>query len=445
MGGILQSRMLNALPYSLVLLGAMLMAVWAFSLVVEGRDGSNTTNNGAVVRQSTDRQIEALQGLLLVRPTDSDLHVQLGNAYLQKGRETGEPRLYDRAEDSLLGALELDADNSSAINSLGSLALSRHQFAEALEWAERSLAINGVNPDAYGVLGSAQAELGRYSDATNSFQTMVDLKPNLASYANVAYIRKLSGDTVGAIQAMKSAVTAAPGGNENSAWANNEVAEIYFDAGNIQEAEKYFQAALNDFPSHHEAMAGLAHVRTAQGDFQGAIELFEGSLAVVTEIDTLGALGDLLAASGRVDEAQLQYEAVVATSKLRQIEPGPYNRELAMFYADHDLELLKALDLALLELEVRRDIYGYDALAWTLYKSGRFSEAAEAIAQAMRLGTQDAALYYHSGMIRFGLGDRDTAREHLEHALALNPHFSLLQSDVARRTLAILTADGQAG
>ena len=76
--------------------------------------------------------------------------------------------------------------------------------------------------------------------------------------------------------------------------------------------------------------------------------------------------------------------------------PQFYSRELAMFYADHDLKLDEALDLATAGLEVRKDIYGYDAVAWALFKSFRFEEAADAIAQAT-LGTQDANLYWHSG------------------------------------------------
>ncbi len=440
MAGILQSRVLRRLPYGLVLLGAILIVVWALSLVVEW-SGASSTSGARVQSQSTDGQIEALQARLALRPVDPNLHIQLAEAYLQKGRETSAPRYYARAEDALFGALDLDAENSSAMNSLGSVALARHEFAEAMEWAERSLGVNRINPDAYGVLGSAQAELGRYAAATDSFQMMVDLKPNLASYANVAYVRNLTGDADGAVEAMKLAVAAAPRGTENSAWANHELADIYFDAGNLNEAEKYFQAALNDFPGYHEALTGLGHIRAAEGDDDAAKELFQRSLSVYPDIEAMAALGDLLALSGQADEARLKYDAVEEVAYLPAVGQQPYNRELALFYADHDLKPQEALEHAVLELEVRQDIYGYDALAWTLYKNGRFAEAAEAIAQAMQLGTQDATLYYHSGMIHYELGDRARAREHLERALELNPHFSLLQSGVASQTLSVLTGE----
>ena len=55
-----------------------------------------------------------------------------------------------------------------------------------------------------------------------------------------------------------------------------------------------------------------------------------------------------------------------------------HNRDLALFYADHDMKLAEALDLAQKELEVRHDIYTWDALAWALYKNGKLTEAAKA-------------------------------------------------------------------
>jgi tetratricopeptide (TPR) repeat protein len=99
------------------------------------------------------------------------------------------------------------------------------------------------------------------------------------------------------------------------------------------------------------------------------------------------------------------------------------------------LHLEKALGLALAELRTRKDIYGYDAAAWAEYKNGNFEEAQTYIEQAMALGTRDAQLYYHAGMIALELGHKEQAREYLEEALAINPHFSILQAEHARRAL----------
>ena len=87
------------------------------------------------------------------------------------------------------------------------------------------------------------------------------------------------------------------------------------------------------------------------------------------------------------------------------------------------------------ELDYRRDIYAYDVLAWNLFKNGKFEEAREAVSKALKLGTQDAKLHYHAGMIYQRLGEKEKAREHLSRALTINPHFHIFFADNAKRAL----------
>ena len=70
----------------------------------------------------------------------------------------------------------------------------------------------------------------------------------------------------------------------------------------------------------------------------------------------------------------------------------------------------KCCDKAREEIAARQDIYGWDLLAWALHQNGRDGEAAPAMARALALGTRDAMLFYHAGMIERALGDRDAAR-----------------------------------
>src|SRR5262249_22285948 len=81
---------------------------------------------------------------------------------------------------------------------LGTLALARHQFADALAWGEQPRSLNPAKPESYGVIGDAQVELGRYDEALDTIQRMVDLRPDLTSYARASYLRELQGDLPGA-------------------------------------------------------------------------------------------------------------------------------------------------------------------------------------------------------------------------------------------------------
>lgn len=62
-------------------------------------------------------------------------------------------------------------------------------------------------------------------------------------------------------------------------------------------------------------------------------------------------------------------------------------------------------------------------------------EAEAAIKEALRLGTRDARLFCHAGMIHYALGDDRNAIRYLTLALETNPTFDVLQADVARRIL----------
>ena len=98
----------------------------------------------------------------------------------------------------------------------------------------------------------------------------------------------------------------------------------------------------------------------------------------------------------------------------------------------------ESLALARKEFEVRHDIYTWDALAWALYKKGKYQEAEDAIRHALHFGTKDSMLLFHAGMISSGLGYIVQAQQQLGEAIRINPHFHVLYADAARRQLALL-------
>ncbi|MCH8813698.1 MAG: tetratricopeptide repeat protein [Chloroflexi bacterium] len=70
-----------------------------------------------------------------------------------------------------------------------------------------------------------------------------------------------------------------------------------------------------------------------------------------------------------------------------------------------------------------------------MYKSGQYEEAKEYAEEALRLGTLDAALLFHTGMIDYRLGESESARAYLEQAVEINPGFSVLYAQTAIDTL----------
>jgi hypothetical protein len=55
--------------------------------------------------------------------------------------------------------------------------------------------------------------------------------------------------------------------------------------------------------------------------------------------------------------------------------------------------------------------------------------------EALKLGTKDARLLFHAGMLHQRLDNTAQAQDYLRRALALNPYFHIVQAELADQTL----------
>ncbi len=117
--------------------------------------------------------------------------------------------------------------------------------------------------------------------------------------------------------------------------------------------------------------------------------------------------------------------------------------QMALFLADHDINLDEALRQAGTLYEKQPSVQAADVLAWALYKLGRYEEARDYSLEAMRLGTKDALVLFHAGMISYRMGYYEIARDYLEQAVGINPRFSILHAGMAASTLQDLRSMGR--
>jgi tetratricopeptide (TPR) repeat protein len=387
--------------------------------------------------------IASLESRLELAPDDWQASAALGVAYVQQARVTADPSAYPVAEATLRRSLELHPHgNADALVGLGTLAAARHDFAAALRWGRRAVRVAPFDADAYGLLGDAQVELGRYRAAFASFQRMVDTRPDLSSYARVSYALELRGNVAGAIDAMSAAadLAARPA---DVAWAAAQVGKLHFGVGRIDEAEEWLRRAQAADPRSMEAEAGLALVAWASGDVRAAIGGYERLVTRFPSPEHVATLGDLYAAAGDTAAAVSQFDLVLAEARLFRANGVNTDLEIALVLGDHPRagSARAALRAARAEWARRKSVQVADALAWALYANGRYREAAAASEQALRLGTRNALFLFHAGMIRLRLGDEAAAERLLRDAAATNPSFSVRWSPVLRMTLSRLGDD----
>ena len=318
-----------------------------------------------------------------------------GEELLQKVRETGDPRYYVSAQIAFERALDSEPRNAAALAGLGSLALGRHDFREGLEYARRARAAAPGIVRFYGVEVDSLVELGRYEEAERLLQRMVDLKPNLASYARVSYMRELHGDLDGAVEAMRLAVSAGGASPENVAYVQTLLGNLELQRRRTASAERSYRLALARFPSYAPARAGLARVASARGDLGLAIRRYSALVAVLPLPEYVIALGEAELATGRRAAAERDFELVRIERRLFERSGVNLDLELALFEADHGSPR-RALELARRAWESAPSVRSADALGWALTRSGRPEAGLAYARKALRLGSKDPLFLRHA-------------------------------------------------
>jgi tetratricopeptide (TPR) repeat protein len=377
--------------------------------------------------------IRMLEGRVKDDPDDAGSLLLLGEAHARRAREAGDVGGFERAEAALRRALKIRPESLRARLGLAMVLCDRHRFAEGKELARRVVAKHPKNVDALATIADADLELGRYDEAEAGCKALWKLSPEPAVLARLARLAELRGRTDEAIALLRRAgdEERRSGAREGALWYRVRVGDILFDAGRLDEAEKAIAGVLAESPDHHDATYSLGRIRAARGRLVEAIALEEKAVGIAAEPPMLALLGDLYLEAGRRADARATFDRLeTLTSKHDE-----YRRERALYYLNHDLKLAEALDLARKDVAERGDLFGHDMLAWALLKNGRAAEAVAEMDQALTLGTRDAKMYYHAGMIHARLGDAARGRDFLARALALNPHFSVLQADEARKAL----------
>lgn len=362
---------------------------------------------------------------------------QLAALYLQRARETGEDQNYNQSEEYARRSLALRINrNAPAYVTLAAALVAQHRFQEADQVAKDLVAYDPSTPQYRAQLGEIQMELGYYDAAQQSFdslynfRTHLSIAPRLARWAeikgNTAYARKLLAD------ALADATTRKDLPKEQVAWFHLRLGDIDMRNGRLRAARTLFEQGLQVEPNDYRLLDAMAHLEAIEGNSKKAIEYGERGIAIKLDPATLGTIGDAYATLGDTAQAADYYKSMeVAVAG----QPGAYHRAWSLFLLDHNLRIPEVLANVTKEIETRKDVYGYDLLAWALHKEHRNAEARDAMMQARRLGTRDAMLFYHAGMIERSLGQTARARYFLQTALAVNSNFHPSQPREIRAVL----------
>ncbi len=319
-----------------------------------------------------------------------------------------------------------------------------HHFLDARAYATTVLADQPKDAAALATLGDAALELGDVDAARTAYAALVGVADGAAARVRESHLAFIEGRTADAVAFSRSALDAARAEGavaSGLAWYDYQLGDTLIATGDRAGAATAYADALAADPTSHLAHWGLARIAAADGRIDDAITQLDAAIAVVPLPEFVARRADLYAMRGAPGDKGREVadrKTVLAIAQLSGEASGVYDRTLSLYLSNTAIDPARALSLAQAEITIRKDVYGYDALAWALLANGRPADADAAMQTALGFGTRDAKLLYHAGMIAAAVGDPGRARTQLSDALALDASFDPMGAQRARDTLSTL-------
>jgi tetratricopeptide (TPR) repeat protein len=366
----------------------------------------------ASVRSTSDKLIRIVRE----KPDDVKSAIALASLYLQEARITGDFTYYNAAALKYVDdVLVQQPQNFNALVLKSMIQLSQHHFPEALATADGAVKINPYNAFVHGLLVDGNVEMGKYQAAVGYADKMMSIRPDIRSYARVAYLREIHGDLPGAIEAMNMAVESGAYGDESTEWCRVQLAQLYEQTGQAKHAEMHYTISQQYRPGYVYALAGLSRMAAMQKDYPKAIKLCKEAIDAGNDYSLKQQLAELHLLSGNTGEAKRLLNELVKELTAKEEGESGINHHAGMEVAQIYLMLQepkKALAFAQKEYNRRPDnIDVNETLAWVYYKTGDTKKALTHMNTALKTGKKNPGVLCKAGLIYAKAGDTAKAKE----------------------------------
>lgn len=217
------------------------------------------------------------------------------------------------------------------------------------------------------------------------------------------------------------------------------LATTLFDANELDEAERIFDAVVKVHPDHFIAQLKLGQVNLQQRDFEGARVAFEAAEAIFTENAELHY--GLATALARLGERELAQEHLKEQKRLRQkrqeelreerkqyddvsafmIDASELLTDLARVYLNSGFPIAAELILHRAGRMNPRDKQPKQALAWIAVNKGRFYDGIRWLSQIYEAEPADFTILGEISRLYVEVGQADKAEELLLEFIEREP------------------------
>lgn len=275
------------------------------------------------------------------------------------------------------------------------------------------------------VMADLEFQHGRYERARVEYEKLIEENRTWDNLARLAYFKGTMGDVEAADELYAEAEDEITAKEMFSfAWLELQRGVLDLTHGRLDRAGAHYRRAAAAYPGHWQIDEHIAELLAARGRFAEAIALFENVTGRAPKPELCQALGELYVCAGRLAEAVPWLERALK-GYLESCARGGvhYFHHLADFYCDVREDGAEAVKWASKDLELRVDFGTQSAMAWALYRAGRFEEAMGFIGEALASGAKDAHLYSRAASIYEAAGQASESAAYRRAAERTNPEY----------------------
>ena len=219
-------------------------------------------------------------------------------------------------------AVSVTSQNPQAINALGREYLLRNQYDLAQAEFKPAIAVDPRYAEGYDALGSTLNELGDVAGAEQYFRKAISIEPRAMYYRDLAELLATSGRVDEALAILQKSIAI-----KRDPEALAEIAAI---KGDVDNAIRYYHAAVEERPRAPDLHNNLAAMLARKGRDDEAIAEYEAAVRIAPkQYDAHMNLGAILTRHHRADDAFNEFRTA---AQIRPNSPEPHVF-LALLYA----------------------------------------------------------------------------------------------------------------
>ena len=343
-------------------LGILLLGLCLVGAVALVRDEPSSvrdepTSSPANRRVDSDARIRYYLRKVAGNPRLYPAHALLGSAYLDKARETYDPKLLAKARLALERSIAIQP-NFEAYKTMARVCNFSHRFEDALRWGKLAAEAWPNDTGVTTLMVEAHLALGHTEDAKKLLTPLDDPAADFHSAAARGHwlLSQRRYDEAVDVFLKAAKLAHAQDAVDQAVWAKVSAAGVLIDSGQFKQARPLLESASTLDSSNRFFRIHVAEILESEGRPGEALKTYKKLLEEQDNPEIQRRAFVLAAKLGRQSRAQLHFKSAEKTLR-RAIEMGEvFSLEtLARLYCDANVELEQARTFAQRNLKYKRD------------------------------------------------------------------------------------------